>query len=472
MPTAKGTVSNSVLRNLPSVDELLRSPTAREIIAESGERHTAKLSRMVIDQLRQALEISADGGHSKESLMEIAVGKLRLAMRAEQMSGVHRVINATGVVIHTNLGRAPLSDAARRAVADEAAGYCTLEYELDSGKRGKRGLRAESLLAELTGAESVLIVNNCAAAAFFVLTVLAYGGEVVISRGEMVEIGGDFRVPDVLSQSGSTLREVGTTNRTKLSDYEKAINSDTRLLLRVHPSNYRIVGFTAAPAINDLAALAHKHQILLFEDLGSGALVDLSGVGLSDEPVVSTSINAGVDVVTFSGDKLLGGPQAGIIAGKRAVIDRLRQHPLYRVLRVDKLTYAALEATLESFARETAFTDVPILKMLSMTTDELAIRSLSFARKFADHVGKETDLQIQVIVGNSVVGGGSAPGVHPETTLLALKHKRLSSNELEKYLRKSNPPVISRICEDQVVLDLRTVSEIEEARLLEILAKT
>ncbi len=469
MPTAKGTVSNSVLRNLPSVDELLRSPTGREIFAESGERHSAKLSRIVIDQLRQELEVSADGGHSRETLMEVAVGKLRVAWRAEQDSGVHRVINATGVVIHTNLGRAPLSDAARRAVADEAAGYCTLEYELETGKRGKRGLRAETLLAELTGAESVLIVNNCAAAAFFVLTVLASGGEVVISRGEMVEIGGDFRVPDVLSQSGASLREVGTTNRTKLADYEKAIDKKTRVILRVHPSNYRIVGFTATPALPELVALAQERNILLYEDLGSGALADLTGLGLADEPVVRNSIAAGVDVLTFSGDKLLGGPQAGIIAGKSDVIDRLRQHPLYRALRVDKLTYAALEATLDAYRRDAAFQEIPVLRMLAATKKEIDERVANFAARLNGKQSEGHNLRFETIDGVSAIGGGAAPAVRLETQLISLSHQKLSATRLEHSLRNAAPPIITRIADDRVLLDLRTVSQTDEDDLLNVL---
>src|SRR5580765_1086592 len=287
MPSAKAPASNTVLRNLPSVDEALRSQTGQGIVSEAGERHAATLARKMIDEIRQEISVRPDGERSKEALLTAAESKLENVWLAEQLTGTHRVINATGVVIHTNLGRAPLSEKARQAVADEASGYCTLEYDLETGKRGKRGARAEALLAELTGAESVLIVNNCAAAAFFVLTVFAGGGEVAISRGELVEIGGDFRVPDVLSQSGAALHEVGTTNRTKLADYQKAIGERTKVILRVHPSNYRIVGFTAAPTVAELADLAHKHDLLFYEDLGSGALVEVVG-----EPVVSDSIAA------------------------------------------------------------------------------------------------------------------------------------------------------------------------------------
>ena len=384
---------------------------------------------------------------------------------------MQRVINATGVVIHTNLGRAPLSKNAQKAVADETAGYCTLEYDLETGKRGKRGGSIEKLLAELTGAEAALIVNNCAAAAFLVLKVLGEGGEVVISRGELVEIGGDFRVPDVMAQSGAILREVGTTNRTKLSDYENAINENTRLILKVHPSNYRIVGFTAMPGLAELADLAHRNGILLYEDAGSGALLDLSEYGLTDEPIIPQSIAAGADVVTFSGDKLLGGAQSGLIVGRRETVEKIRKHPLYRALRVDKIIYAALAATLEAFRRETALQEIPVLKMLSMTGDELAARTRHFAHNLDKKFGENHNLKFEVIEGKSVIGGGSAPDVQPPTTLLALKHRQMSVSNLERNLRLSSPPVITRILEDKVLIDLRTVSENEEIELLEVLTR-
>ena len=386
------------------------------------------------------------------------------------MGGTRKVINATGVVIHTNLGRAPLSEKAQMAVAG-AASYCTLEYDLLTGKRGRRGHRAEALLAELTRAEDVLIVNNCAAAAFFVLTVFASGGEVVISRGELVEIGGDFRVPDVLSQSGATLHEVGTTNRTKLADYEKAINEKTRLILRVHPSNYRIVGFTATPSVAELAVLAHSKDLLLYEDIGSGALIDLSGLGLRDEPVVSRSIADGADVVTFSGDKLLGGPQAGIIAGKIEYIEQLRKHPLYRALRVDKLAYAALEATLDAYRRDAAVDEIPVLRMLSMSKAEMEMRVVRFAKQIEEKLNGSSNLRFETLDGASAVGGGAAPAVQPETKLLAVSHSSMKAPKLEQLLRNSEPPVIARIVDDRVVIDLRTVSEADESDLLDVLCQ-
>ena len=467
MPPAKPTVSNSMLRNLPSVDVLLHSTIAQHLLRETGETHTVKLMRRVIDEIRREIIENPDGLRTEDSLLNVAEEKLRAEWKSEQMAKIRRVINATGVVIHTNLGRAPLSEMARRALFDEASGYCTLEYDLETGKRGHRGLRAEDLLAELTGAESALIVNNCAAAAFFVLTVFASAGEVIISRGELVEIGGDFRVPDVLTQSGATLREVGTTNRTKLADYEKAINDKTRLILRVHPSNYKIVGFTATPTISELADLSHRHNLLIYEDIGSGALVDLSGVGLDDEPVVANSISAGVDVVTFSGDKLLGGPQSGIIAGKRDLIDRLRKHPLYRALRVDKLIYAALEATLDQHRRGTAATEIPVLNMLAATPAALEKRTLSFIESLSGKLDER--FKLEPIPGNSAIGGGAGPMSGPPTTLIALSHKTMTAATLEKSLRNASPPVIARIAGDRLLLDLRTVSTAEESELSKIL---
>lgn len=460
------------LRFLPSIDSLLRSDTAQKLLPETGAKHLTVLSRSVINGLRREIqENSAEKTEkiSRENLFEEAEQRLEQAWRAEQATSIKRVINATGVIIHTNLGRAPLSENARKAVLEEASRYCNLEYNLETGKRGKRGARAESLLAELTGAESALIVNNCAAAAFLVLTVLAAGGEVVISRGELVEIGGDFRVPDVLTQSGATLKEVGTTNRTKLSDYERAITENTRVLLRVHPSNYRIVGFTAAPDLAELSELAHRNNLLLYEDAGSGAMFDLSEYGLTDEPVISRSIVAGADVVTFSGDKLLGGVQSGLIVGRRETIEKLRKHPLYRALRVDKLIYAALETTLEAFRRENFMREIPVLRMLSMTHAELMKRTAAFADRLRETAGENSALQFQITEGNSVVGGGSAPDVQPATVLLALNHRKLSVSKLEETLRNSNPPVITRILEDKVLLDLRTVSEAEESELFGIL---
>jgi L-seryl-tRNA(Ser) seleniumtransferase len=460
-----------LLRSLPSVDALLRTETARALRESVGAQHLTQLARAVTDELRTSLqtksltETEANGGHSRETLLAEAARRLERACRRETSSGLRRVINASGVILHTNLGRAPLSDAARRAIADEAARYCTLEYDTETGGRGRRGARVEQLLVDLTGAEAALVVNNCAAAALLILTALAQGGETIISRGELVEIGGDFRVPDVMTQSGARLVEVGTTNRTRLSDYRRAISEITRLLMRVHPSNYRIVGFTAQPALSELASLAHEAGLPLYEDAGSGALLDLSPYGLAGEPVISASVKDGADVVSFSGDKLLGGAQAGLIVGRRVIIETLRRHPLYRALRADKLALAALEATLEAHRRGASIAEIPALRMLSQTAQEIKDRAESFLSKLREHPVSAT-LRAEIIEGQSAIGGGSAPTTHPPTALIALTHEALSAEALDKALRQMTPPVITRTAEGQVLLDLRTVALDEEAALL------
>ncbi|MDT5122698.1 MAG: L-seryl-tRNA(Ser) seleniumtransferase [Acidobacteriota bacterium] len=468
--TQHDTPASKLLRALPSVDALLRTETARALKDSVGAQHLTQLARAVTDDLRakilasDSIENSANGEHSRSALLEEAERRLERACRREAASGLRRVINASGVILHTNLGRAPLSEAARRAVADEASRYCTLEYDLETGERGRRGARVEQLLVELTGAEAALVVNNCAAAALLILTLLAQGGETIVSRGELVEIGGDFRVPDVMLNSGTRLVEVGTTNRTRLSDYRQAITQNTRLVMRVHPSNYRIVGFTATPTLAELADLAHEAGLLLYEDAGSGALQDLSRFGLAGEPVIGEAIRDGVDVVSFSGDKLLGAAQAGLIVGRLEIIEKLRKHSLSRALRADKLTLAALEATLDAHLRD-ALNEIPTLRMLALTTDEIKRRTRSFVSKLRKRLSTIA-LRYEVIEGQSAIGGGAAPTTHPPTVLIALTHETFSAMALEEALRQSSPPIIARIAEGQVLLDLRTVGEDEEADLL------
>ncbi len=463
------------LRALPSIDALLRAPAALALRARTGSARLTALARAVTDELRAELQARAGqddtqhGALTREALLAEACARLARAVAHDETTALRRVINATGVILHTNLGRAPLSVAARRAIADDAAGYCTLEYDLHTGARGRRGAHVETLLAELTGAEAALVVNNCAAAALLVLTALARGGEVIVSRGELVEIGGDFRVPDVMAQSGAQMIEVGTTNRTKLADYERAINERTEMILRVHPSNYRIVGFTAAPALVDLAALANTHDLILYEDAGSGVLADLGAWGLSDEPVIRDSIAHGAAVVTFSGDKLLGATQAGLVVGRRALVEQCRKHPLYRALRADKLALAALAATLDAHRRGQAIAEVPALRMLAATQSELETRARAFVRRARKQSGA-SQLSFDLVAGQSAIGGGSAPTTHPPTALVALTHRQLSAATLEAALRHATPPVVARILEDRVVLDLRTVAPEEEAELLAVLA--
>jgi L-seryl-tRNA(Ser) seleniumtransferase len=335
-----------------------------------------------------------------------------------------------------------------------------LEYDIASGQRGRRGPRAEDLLADLTGAEAALIVNNCAAAALLVLTVLAREAETIVSRGELVEIGGDFRVPDVMAQSGTRMIEVGTTNRTRLSDYRKAISENTRLIMRVHASNYRIVGFARTPTLKDLAELARQVGLPLYEDAGSGALVDFTEYGIDGEPVIRQSIEAGADVVSFSGDKLLGGPQAGLLVGRSDIIERMRSHPLYRAVRADKLRIAALEATLEAYALGASADEVPAHRFIALSNLTIKDRAEKMIERLRGRVSDVVELG--TIAGESAAGGGAGPTSRLPTVLISIAHKTLTPNEIEATLRRATPPVISRIVDDRVLLDLRSVAESEE----------
>ncbi|MGH9947955.1 MAG: L-seryl-tRNA(Sec) selenium transferase [Pyrinomonadaceae bacterium] len=447
------------LRNLPSVDSILQTDTAKLVENKFGRDKTLNIVRTAIDRIRDVA--ASNGMQSKEAAIAEIERYLQRALSSESKHRIQRVINATGIVIHTNLGRSPLSEAAVASIS-AASSYCNLEYDLETGARGRRGRQAEKLLAEITGAEEALIVNNCAAAALLVLSTLAKAGEVIVSRGELVEIGGDFRIPDVLEQSGAKLKEIGTTNRTKLTDYERAISSETKLILRVHPSNYRITGFTETPELSDLAALAHKHDLPLFEDAGSGMLVDLAEFGLGDEPLIRSSIDDGADIVSFSGDKLMGGVQAGMIVGRKVLIQRLRKNPMYRALRVDKLAYAAIEATLSLFAQGTAFDEIPVMRMLSISDEDLKKRAVSFVEK----ASAAKSMKIEIIDGNSAIGGGAAPGVMLPTALIAIEHAKLSANEFASVLRSLEPPVITRLADDKLLIDLRTVAESDEEILL------
>jgi L-seryl-tRNA(Ser) seleniumtransferase len=443
--------SNANLRHVPSVDQLLRTDAARELRGLVGIRRLTNIARSVIAEIRALVRdgsiVTAGNG-----LLGEAVKRMEASARSEGQAGIKAVINATGVVLHTNLGRAPLSEAARAAIQD-AARYCSVEYDLESGARGGRAARVESLLKDLSGAEDALVVNNCAAAALLILTVLARDGETIVSRGELVEIGGDFRVPDVMASSGTRMIEVGTTNRTHLEDYRRAINANTRLIMRVHPSNYRIVGFASSPEVSELSSLAHEAGLPLYEDAGSGQLSDLQKYGVNDEPVVREIVESGVDVVSFSGDKLLGSAQAGLIVGKHAIVARLRKHPLYRALRSDKLRLAALEATLLSHQRDVAEVEVPVIQMLALAADELEQR----ARSIVEKVNPTGALKLELQTGKSTVGGGAGPTSTLPTTLIAITHAERSAQEIEHQLRRFSPPVISRISEGKVLLDVRTV---------------
>ena len=436
---------NDNLRHLPSVDQLLRTDVARALRDRVGTRRVTNIARSVIAEIRTLVRDGA-ADPTTNNLLSDAVRRMEATAERESQAGIKAVINATGVLLHTNLGRAPLSQAARAAMED-AARYCSLEYDLEGGSRGGRGTRVESLLQDLTGAEDALVVNNCAAAALLILTVLAGDGETIVSRGELVEIGGDFRVPDVMSVSGTRMIEVGTTNRTHLQDYQRAITANTRLIMRVHPSNYRIVGFASSPERAELAALAREAGLRLYEDAGSGQLADLRRYGVVDEPVVREIIESGVDVVSFSGDKLLGSAQAGLIVGRQEIISLLRKHPLYRALRSDKLRLAALEATLVSHQLNAAEAEVPVIEMLSVTAEELEQRARSLAE----------GLNVELVAGESALGGGAGPTSKFPTTLIAITHPEKSAHDIEQEFRNYSPPIIARISEEKVLLDLRTV---------------
>jgi len=456
----------SDFRVIPSIDDLRKRAAVRALEAEFGADATLTALREAASAVRGAIA----GGSAAIADEDAAIAQIEAAaaLRLGQAfrPSLERVINATGVIIHTNLGRAPLAAPALDRVVEVARGYASLEYDLAAGARGRRDVHAEALLRRLTGAEAAVVVNNNAAATLIVLAALASGREVIVSRGELVEIGGGFRVPDVMAQSGASLREVGTTNKTRASDYAAAINDRTALLLRVHPSNFRIEGFTARPTLDELVALGRKFNVPVAEDLGSGYLPAADSRLAGDEPPVAASIAAGVDVCCFSGDKLLGGPQAGIIAGRTVAIDRIRRHPLMRALRVDKMTFAALEATLAEYAAGRAASTVPVRRMLSMTADELAQRS----ERLAGAIASISGWRAEIVAGASAIGGGSGPGIELPTWLIAVHKNGLTPAALSARLRTLSPPIVARIEHDRVLLDLRTVLPDEDTELASLLA--
>ena len=457
--------SNSALfRKLPSIDEVLHQPEVQRWITNQGHTAVAEAARVVLSRVRQELA----EGRLDERALDFALSGLAEAIAREVRQvlsySLRPVINATGVILHTNLGRAPLAPSAIDHIREAATAYSNLEFNLDSGERGKRDVHVDRLFRKLFDADvsgaaapavSTIVVNNNAAAVLLALNSLADGGEVIVSRGELVEIGGSFRIPDVMAKSNATLREVGTTNRTRIADYERAINERTRLLLRVHRSNFEITGFTEQPALDELVALARRRNIPLLEDLGSGALFELRTVGISDEPGVLDSLRAGVDVVTYSGDKLLGGPQAGLISGRADLVAKMRSNSLFRALRVDKLTYAALEATLLAYVKHD-YDAVPAVRMMRLPKDEISRREEALVSKINAQV-RSRRLKLELCDGESVIGGGAAPSATIPTQLIALTHGEMSADELLARLRAFDPPIVARVDEGRVLLDLRTV---------------
>src|SRR5579864_6302289 len=456
-------VDQEQLRLLPSVDELLHSSMGQQLIQQYSRSMTLRAVRTSIAQARARIREGAPCPSYEELLVEV-----EHILELGQRPNLRPVINATGVIINTNLGRAPLSQRALAAVQQVAGGYSNLEYELEAGERGSRHTHVAGLLSELTGAEAALVTNNNAAAVLLALTALAAGREVIISRGQLVEIGGGFRVPDVMRQSGCQLVEVGTTNRTRLSDYQAAINDRTALLLTVHPSNFQITGFTESTPVEALTKLAQQYGLLVMDDLGSGCLLSSDLFGLGHEPMPQESIAAGADVVCFSGDKLLGGPQAGILVGKAEALERISKHPLMRAVRVDKMTLAALEATLRHFQRDEAEMHIPIWRMISASQGKIVSRATSWASRLQKY-----GIPARTQRGESTVGGGSLPGETLPTTLLALDAGKvpIPLDELAKRLRLRSSPIIVRIMRDTLLLDPRTVLEEQDKEVVQALAE-
>jgi L-seryl-tRNA(Ser) seleniumtransferase len=482
-PSVKSVAKSELFRKLPAVDELLRSPGVVALAGTHGPAAAADAVRAVLGRLREEISSGLLDERALDLALSGADGAVEQQLRRALGYSLRPVINATGVILHTNLGRAPLAEAALERIRETSATYSNLEFDVGAGERGERDVHVDRLLRRLLGdggdrevsaglrprgtaeaavstsavsavstsAASTIVVNNNAAAVLLALNTLADGGEVIVSRGELVEIGGSFRIPDVMAKSGAILREVGTTNRTRLADYEQAINERTKLLLRVHRSNFEISGFTEQASTADLVGMARERGLPLMEDLGSGALVDLQAFGISGEPTVIDSLRAGVDVVSYSGDKLLGGPQAGLLSGRRELIAGMRSNSLFRALRVDKLTYAALEATLLAYVKRD-HDAIPTLRMMRLTQREIGKRAEALAVKVAS-----PKLQVEIVDGESVIGGGAAPSSILPTRLIALSCAGVSADELSARLRAANPRVIARVEDGRVLLDLRTV---------------
>src|SRR5580700_274918 len=465
---ALSTDQTALLRNVPSVDELLLRPRVAELCADVDRGFVVETIREVLADLRREIvagvvrEETMLSGDAAEKRIVAAVGK-------QFEASLRPVINASGVILHTNLGRAPLASAVASEIQRSVTRYSNLEYDLAAGARGKRDVHTSRLIERLSGAEAAIVVNNCAAAVLLTLAALARGGEVIVSRGELIEIGDGFRIPEIMEQSGAVLREVGTTNRTRIADYENAINEKTCVILRVHPSNFTVSGFTEKPEVAELIALGQRSRLPVVEDLGSGCLVDLSPVGIS-EPTARQSVEAGFSLVLFSGDKMLGGPQAGVIAGKKELVQKVRRHPLFRALRVDKLTIAAMEATLRGYLRG-AWAEIPALRMMRMSLEEISTRTDAFYKMLSAKI-TDADAEVEIADGRSLVGGGSTPAQSLPTKVVRIASARYSSSDLELRLRSGAiaAPVIARIEDDRLLLDLRTVFPEQEAALTETLA--
>jgi L-seryl-tRNA(Ser) seleniumtransferase len=453
----------ALLRRLPSVDEMLLRPRIVALCNTVERGYAVATVREVLNRARREI-IAGQVIDGRAIDLDALERRIVQTVEAELAPSLRAVINASGVILHTNLGRAPLAFAAIEELRDTATKYSNLEYDLSAGARGKRDVHLSQLLERMTGAEAAIVANNGAAAVLVTLAALARGGEVIVSRGELIEIGDGFRIPEIMEQSGAVLREVGTTNRTRIADYENAINEKTRLLLRVHPSNFTVTGFTEKPEVAELISLGASRGLPVIDDLGSGCLVDLSAAGIH-EPTARETIEAGFSLVLFSGDKLLGGPQAGIIAGEKELVSKVRRHPLFRALRVDKLTIAVMEATLRAYLRA-AWNEIPSQQMIRATVEEIAQRAQKLWESLTA-CAASSGARIEIVEGNSLVGGGSTPAQSLPTKLLRVTSSRCSAAELERRLRSGSAgiPVIARIEDDGLILDLRTVFPGQELQL-------
>jgi L-seryl-tRNA(Ser) seleniumtransferase len=459
-------------RELPAIDELLHDPEIAQFVADEGQPAVRDACRVVLSRMREKIA----AGHLDRDNLQIALSGIHHAIRNELTHflaySLRPVINATGVILHTNLGRAPILAAATQHIRETAEAYSNLEFNLESGERGKRDIHLDRLFRRLLAddgsgrsAISTIAVNNNAAAVLLALNTLAEGGEVIVSRGELVEIGGSFRIPDVMAKSGATLREVGTTNRTRIADYERAITERTKLLLRVHRSNFEISGFTEQPELSELVTLAAKYKLPLMEDQGSGALFDLRTIGINNEPGVCDSLRTGVHAITYSGDKLLGGPQAGLISGREDLVQKMRGNSLFRALRVDKLTYAALEATLLAYVKQD-YEIIPALRMMQLSKSEITTRAETLISGI-----NSNNITAELIDGESLIGGGSAPSAVLPTALIALTLRSLNASDFAARLRTADPPVIARVEEARTLLDLRTVFPAQDEVLRQVLVR-
>lgn len=471
----EGFNKQDALRIIPPVNEILECPEVLVLVERFGRELILDITRQVICEYRENIDMDEQFSEKynlqvRQGVTKHIIKRLNEKLEGHSKIGLRKVLNATGIVLHTNLGRAPLPEKALKSMQDVGEGYSNLEYDLEIGTRGSRHSHVELLLNRITGAESAIVVNNNAAAVFLCINTLAAGKEVVVSRGQQVEIGGSFRIPDIISRSGAKMVEVGTTNKTRISDYATATGEETSILLKVHTSNYKVTGFTEEVSLRELAALGKEKGIAVMEDLGSGCLYDITNMGLSYEPLVQDSVNDGADLVTFSGDKLLGGPQAGIIAGKKELIERIRENPLSRMLRCDKTTIAALAAVLNLYTdTDTVVDSIPVLRMMAMKEEELLRNAMELQKSINDSLRNKC--KVEVIEDYDEVGGGSLPGVVLKGKAVALTASGMEANELQARLRGEKYPVVCRINKDRVLLNVRTLERRDYPVIVESLVR-